>query len=359
MSLLEVVNLYHRYGEREILRGISLMVERGEIFALIGSVGAGKTSLLRLLDLLEVPTRGKIYFAEEDILNSPKLRMEKRRRMAMVFQKPILFNTSVYENIAYPLKIRRYKKKIIKEKVARMLEIVGLRNYQKRNARTLSGGETQRVALAQAMISNPEVLLLDEPVANLDPSSINTVEDLILRFNREQGTTIILATHDMFQAQRLAKRVGVLMNGELVQVGKPDEIFNTPTNAKVAEFVGIENVLEGVVLSNEGGIACIDVNGKVIQGVSNCKPGERVHICIRPESVTLSCFRSPTSARNFLPTRIKRFTFSGPLVKVELECPFLLVALITKKSAEKLKLQQGMEIYASFKATAIHTIRLK
>ncbi|MBC7189209.1 ABC transporter ATP-binding protein [Candidatus Aerophobetes bacterium] len=358
MPILEIVNLFHRYGEKEILRGISLRIEKGEIFALIGPVGAGKTSLLRLINLLDLPTSGKIYFAGEDLLSPPKLRTEKRRKMAMVFQKPVVFNTSVYENIAYPLRIRGYKKKIIREKVAKMLEIVGLQGYEKRNARTLSGGETQRVVLAQAMISSPQLLLLDEPVTNLDLSSILQVENLILKFNREEGTTVILATHDMLQARRLAKRVGVLINGELVQTGSAEEIFFSPANMKVARFVGMENILEGVVLSNKAGIASIKINGKNIEGVSDCKTGEKIYVCIRSDSITLSCSPPSTSARNLLSAKIKRILFSGPLVKVELECPFPLVALITRKSAEELKLQEGMRIYASFKATAIHTIRI-
>lgn len=359
MFLIEVEDLYQRYGSKEVLKGLTLSIEKGEVFALIGPTGAGKSTLLRLLDQLENPVSGKIHFAGKDVSNSPKLRLERRRRMAMVFQKPVVFNASVYDNIAYPLKIRGYKRKSIFKKVSKMLEMVALKGYQKRNARTLSGGETQRVALARAMVTEPEVLLLDEPTANLDPLSVNLIEEIILRFNYEQGTTIVMATHDMSQGQRLANRISVLMEGELIQVDRSSKIFNTPRDIKVAKFVGMENILKGVIISNEDGVVRIDVNEQIIEGISHRQAAEEVYVCIRPEEITLSLLRPSISARNSFPGEISLVAFSGPLVKIKLRCPFPLVALITKKSAEEMELEAGKRVYVSFKATAIHIIGLK
>jgi len=359
MSLIEVVDLHQYYNSKEVLKGITLAIEKGEVFALIGPTGAGKTTLLRLLDQLDNPASGRIYFAGQDVLSSPKFRLEIRRKMAMVFQKPVVFNASVHDNVAYPLKVRGYSRESIFKKVGRMLDVIGLEGFQGRNARTLSGGEAQRVALARAMITEPEVLLLDEPTANLDPVSVNLIEELILRFNREQGTTIVMATHDMSQGQRLAGRIGVLIESELIQVGRAGEIFNTPRNIKVAKFVGVENILKGVITSNEGGIVRINVHDRTIEGISDCQAGEAVYVCTRPEDITLSLLKSSSSARNLFSAEISRLTSSGPLTRVDLDCGFPLVALVTKRSADELELKVGKRVYASFKATAIHVISPK
>ena len=169
MPLIETVDLCRKYGERDILKKTSIRVDQGEVFALIGPTGAGKTTLLRLIDLLEAPTSGRIYFDGIDVTESRGLRFEVRRRMAFVLQKPVVFNMSVYDNIAYGLKWRGKKRGYIAEKVHSILEMVDLTPYKNRNARTLSGGEAQRVAIARAIAIEPEVLLLDEPTANLDP----------------------------------------------------------------------------------------------------------------------------------------------------------------------------------------------
>ena len=158
MSLIEITGLCQRYGEREVLKNINMKVEKGEVFALIGPTGAGKTTLLRLLDLLDTPTSGRIYFDGIDIITSGKVRLEVRRRMAFVLQKPVVFNMSVYDNIAYSLRWRGQKKGDIKQKVNRILEAVGLSADKNRNARTLSGGEAQRVAIARALVIGPEPL---------------------------------------------------------------------------------------------------------------------------------------------------------------------------------------------------------
>jgi len=222
--------------------------------------------------------------------------------------------------------------------------------------RKLSGGEIQRIALAQAMVSDPQLLLLDEPTANLDPVSVDLIEELILSFNKKQGITIVMATHDMSQGERLADRMGVIMEGKLIQVGNPNEIFYTPRNVKVAQFTNRSNILKGVVSQNENGITYVDVDGKIIEGVSNFQADERVYVCIKPEDITLSLSKSKTSARNLFSAKINLMSFSGPLVEVKLRCPFPLLALVTKRSAEEMQLKVGRKVYISFKATAVHII---
>jgi len=357
--VIAVRTVYKRYGDREILKGISFDVQRGEALAVIGPTGAGKTTLLRIIDLLEKPTSGALYIDGVDTGASEKARLDIRRRIGVVFQKPVVFNASVYDNVAYGLKIRGEGRASLHQKVKRALEMVDLSGYEDRRAQTLSGGETQRVALARAIVIQPEVLLLDEPSANLDPVSTAHVEKLILRIIQELNTTLVMATHDMSQGQRLADRIGVLMEGEILQTGEPREIFNRPKSKEIAEFVAVENVIDGIISSSREGVVSMEVGGKVIEGISSFDPGEEVCACIRAEEVTLALSKTPSSARNTFLGQIIRIVSIGPLARVELDCGFPLVALVTRRSAEELDLQSGKDVYASFKATGVHIIKSK
>ena len=355
MSLIEVVGLSHRYGEQVILKNINVGIERGEIFALIGPTGTGKTTLLRLINLLEVPTAGKIYFDGMDITTLGRMKLEVRRRMAFVLQKPVVFNMSIYDNIAYGLKWRVKSRREIKEKVAHLLEVIGLSAIRHKNARTLSGGEAQRVAIARALAVEPEVLLLDEPTANLDPVSTSRVEELISHFHHEM--TIVMATHDMSQGQRLADRIGVIVNGEVVQIGGLRQIFSAPRNREVAEFVGMDNIVDGVIATNEDNVVTIDIGGNVIEAISDYPAGEEVSAGVRPEDITLTLSKARSSARNSFAGEIVAVVSAGPLIRVEVDCGFPLVALVTKKSAEELDLIRGARVFAVFKASAVHVIK--
>ena len=357
MSLIETINLCQRYGERDILKNINLSVDKGEVFTLIGPTGAGKTTLLRLIDLIDVPTSGKIYFDGVDTAESARVRLEMRRRMAFVLQKPVVFNMSVYDNIAYGLKWRGVGKSRLREKVNSVLEVVGLSADKNRNARILSGGEAQRVAIGRAIAIEPEVLLLDEPTANLDPISASRIEELITSIIRHYATTIVMATHDMSQGQRLADRIGVLMNGELLQTGISRDVFTSPGNREVAEFVGVENILDGVIASNEDKVVTIDIGGRFIEAISDYAAGEEVCACVRPEDVTLAPSKVPSSARNSFAGEIARVVAVGPLTRVEMDCGFPLIALVTKRSAEELGLKKGKQVFATFKATSVHVLK--
>lgn len=357
MPLIETVDLRQRYSERDVLKNINLRVERGEVLALIGPTGAGKTTLLRLLDLLEMPASGKIYFEGRDA-TQPRVRLQMRRRMAFVIQKPIVFNTSIYDNIACGLRWRGVEKDSLKQKVSAILEMIGLSASQNRNARTLSGGEAQRVAIARAIVIEPEVLLLDEPTANLDPISAARIEELITSIIHQYHTTIIMATHDMAQGQRLASRIGVLINGEILQTGDPREVFTLPGSREVAEFVSTDNIIDGVIVSGEGGMVGVDIGGgKIIEAVSGYPVGEEVSACVRPENITLTLSKTASSARNSFAGQISGVATMGPLSRIELDCGFRLVALVTRRSAEELALEKGSQVYATFKATAVHILR--
>jgi tungstate transport system ATP-binding protein len=356
MSLIEVTGLNHRYSERAILENINLSVDRGEVLALIGPTGAGKTTLLRIIDLLEVPSAGEIYFDGKCIPRSGKQRLEIRRRMSFIHQKPQVFNLSVYNNVACGLGWRGEERNRIAGKVDHILEMVGLEDYKDRNARTLSGGEAQRVALARSLVLEPEVLLLDEPTANLDPVSTAKIEQLISYVARQRNTTMIMATHDMSQGQQLADRIGVLLDGRLVQTGNATDIFRSPQNEEVAHFVGMENIMEGVIIANNEGIATVNIGGNTIQAVSSYPVEKEVYACIRPEDITLALASTQSSARNSFQAEVIRVATLGPLSRVEINCGFRLIALVTKISVEELNLQAGKEVYAIFKATGVHII---
>lgn len=357
MPLIETVAVSHRYGPRQVLRNIDLKVERGEVLAVIGPNGAGKSTLLRLIDLLEKPSSGNIYFAGMDVTGAGKRQLEVRRRMALVLQKPVVFDASVYDNIACGLKWRSQTSHQIRGRVEHLLELVKLSPFRDKNARTLSGGEAQRVALARAVAFQPEVLLLDEPTANLDPVSAIKMEELIHNIFQQYHTTIIMATHDLAQGRRLANTVAVLVNGEIIQAGRAEEVFGSPLSQEVAEFVGFENIISGVIAASDGEIATINLSGKAIEAISNQAVGEAVYACIRAEDITLAPAKVASSARNSLVGEVTRITLRGSLASIEVNCGFPLIALLTRKSVEMLNLKVGQPVYASFKATAVHVLQ--
>ena len=338
---------------------IDLDIQKGEIFTVIGPSGSGKTTLIRLIDLLDNPTTGKIIFDGVDTTSSEHIRLSIRRRMAMVFQKPAVLNTTVAGNVAFGLKFRGVEKSQIDARVREALDIVGLLHLSERRAVTLSGGEMQRVAIARALVTRPEVLLLDEPTANLDPVNAELIENLILLVHRQFHTTIILSTHDMIQGQRLADRIGVIMDGRIVQIGTTNDIFYQPAGKDIARFVGIDTILKGVVKTNDQGHATIDIGNAVFEAITKSQAGQRVALYIRPEEVTVALKDGDlpkTSVRNQLTGTITKMVPFGPFVRTTIDFGSHLTALVTRRSADELSLAVGMTVIAGVKATAIHVI---
>jgi len=357
VPIIETKDLGQTYERHQVLKDISLKIERGDFLAIIGPTGVGKTTLIRLLDLLEKPSSGQIYFDGIDVTRSGKSRLKARRRMALVQQKPTVFDMSVFSNVACGLKFRHEKKLVVRDKVEHMLELVGMREYRNRNARTLSGGEMQRVAIARALVTEPEVLFLDEPTANLDPTSVAKIEGILARIIGERKSALLMTTHDMAQGQRLAGKIGVLINGEILQIGTPSEIFFSPANMQVAEFVGIENILPGTISGKENELAIISINGVKIQAITGHAEGEAVYIMVRPEDIVFTPSRDVSSARNVFSGEIRSMSSVGPLVRVEVDCGFPLLGVMTMASSQEMGLTIGRVIYASFKATAVHVIK--
>jgi len=239
-AIYQVSNLTKIYQNRCVLDIPQFEVRQGEILALIGPSGSGKSTLLRLLNFLEYPTNGKILFMDACFENGKDMPVEKRRRVTTVFQRPILLNRNVRENVAYGLRLHGHP--ATQAAIDHLLEEVGLERLANQRARTLSGGEAQRVALGRAMALQPDVLLLDEPTANLDPSNVAMIEKIISRLNSQNGTTIVLVTHHIYQAKRLAHRTGFILEGKIIELNDTPKLFQSPKNPRTQAFLHGEMV---------------------------------------------------------------------------------------------------------------------
>ena len=233
-------NVTKEYEGRRVLQAKNLKIEHGEIFGLVGPSGAGKSTLLRLLNFLEPPSSGRIRFLDVEFSANQPMPLPYRRRVTTVFQRPILLNRSVQANVAYGLGLRGLRD--AEGRIEKALEEVGLRHLARQRARTLSGGEAQRVALARAIVLQPHVLLLDEPTANLDPYNVGLIEEIVTRLNRERGTTLVLVTHNVFQAKRLAHRVALMLEGQIIEAAAVTAFFESPQDPRTAAFVRGEMV---------------------------------------------------------------------------------------------------------------------
>ncbi len=228
------------YGDREVLRIDRLEIYEGEILALVGPSGAGKSTLLRLLNFLETPTSGVIRFRDRPFDADHGMPISIQRRVTTVFQRPSLLSRSVSANVHYGLQLRGNRNS--QGRVDEALVQVGLQSMAREKARTLSGGEAQRVALARALVIEPDVLLLDEPTANLDPYNVGLIEQIIGQRNQDRGITVVLVTHNVFQAKRMAQRVALLLEGRIVEIDTVDSFFESPRDPRTAAFIGGEMV---------------------------------------------------------------------------------------------------------------------
>lgn len=228
-------NVTKSYEGREVLNVKSLDIRKGEVLGVVGPSGSGKSTLLRLLNFLEPPSLGNIEFAGYTTNGVGLAPLDIRRRVTTVFQRPILLNTNVYNNVAFGMQIRGQGN--FRKKVHEALERVGLEQVAHQRARTLSGGEAQRVALARALVIEPEVLLLDEPTANLDPYNVGLIERIARELNESNRTTIVLVTHNVFQARRLANRIALFLEGQVVEVASTHDFFNNPQDPRSVAFV--------------------------------------------------------------------------------------------------------------------------
>jgi tungstate transport system ATP-binding protein len=235
-AIYTLSGVQHCYGERTVLRIDSLSIDNGERLCIIGPSGAGKSTLLRLLALLEAPSRGTVcvHINGQDV-SQANATIDDRRLISMAFQHPILLTRSVRDNVAYGLRARGWKN--VDERVETILERVGMMKLADAPAQSLSGGEIQRTALARMLALEPRVILLDEPTANLDPYNVRIIETLLREQIEQFKATVVMATHNMFQAKRLASRVALLMDGELIEIAPVEQFFDSPQDQRTAAYV--------------------------------------------------------------------------------------------------------------------------
>ncbi|HVN54756.1 MAG TPA: phosphate ABC transporter ATP-binding protein [Anaerolineaceae bacterium] len=236
--LFELDEVKKAYAGRVVLNVNNLQLRRGEILGIVGPSGAGKSTLLRLLNFLEYPDQGTLRYRGQVV--TPRLPLDLRREVTTVFQRPALLNASVEENVTYGLGLRG--KRDSRADVSAAIQRMGLEELRHAAARTLSGGEAQRVALARAMVIHPQVLLLDEPTANLDPYNVSLIEGAVREINQREGATVILVTHNVFQARRLAKRVALLLNGQIIELAPTRDFFEAPCDERTRAFVNGEMI---------------------------------------------------------------------------------------------------------------------
>ncbi len=352
--LLQARGLRLSRGGKVVLQDLDLDLASGEILAAVGPNGTGKSTLLQALAGLLPPDEGSLRLDDLDLARASD-RRAWRQRVTLVFQDPLLFDTTVAANLASGLRLRGVPRSERDAKAAHWAARLGLSHLRNRSARTLSGGEAQRTALARALILEPEILFLDEPFSALDAPTREALLQDLGAILRETGTAAVLVTHHLTEALRLADRLAVVMGGTLRQIGPIREVIHRPADAEVADFLGMEALVEGVVTASERGTFTLN-HGLV--GAGEQPVGRRLLVGIRPEHVTLDrTIHGELSARNQLPAIVTRILPQGPFFKVELDAGFFLSAFLTLDALEQLGLEQGSPCVAQVKATAVHVVR--
>ncbi|MFR3962741.1 spermidine/putrescine ABC transporter ATP-binding protein [Eubacterium ventriosum] len=278
-KIIELKNISKNFEDQQVLKGIDLNIYENEFLTLLGPSGCGKTTLLRIIGGFEEPSNGQLIFDGKDISKVPPY----KREVNTVFQKYALFPfLNVADNIAFGLNLKKMDKDVIEKKVRRMLELVGLKGFEKRDVTLLSGGQQQRVAIARALVNEPKVLLLDEPLGALDAKLRKDMQTELKKIQKEVGITFVFVTHDQEEALSMSDTIVVLNDGVIQQIGTPMDIYNEPQNRFVAEFIGESNIIEGNMIKdclvNFDGIdwECVD---------KGFKDNEDIEVVLRPEDM--------------------------------------------------------------------------
>lgn len=298
--IIELVDLTKEYDGHEAVKKINLYIRENEFVTLLGPSGCGKTTTLRLIGGFETPTSGSVMFEGVNINDVPPY----KRRVNTVFQKYALFpHMNVFENIAFGLKIKKMDKDIIQDKVREILAMVNLSGFEKRSVDSLSGGQQQRIAIARALVNEPEVLLLDEPLGALDLKLRKEMQQELKNIQKRLGITFIYVTHDQEEALTMSDTIVVMKQGTIQQIGTPQDIYNEPKNAFVADFIGESNIINGVMIKD---YRVIFAGHEFDCADKGFEPDENVDVVIRPEDIKLM-----HENENLLQGRVQSVTFKG------------------------------------------------
>lgn len=348
--MLRVRDLSKRWGEFSLL-GVNLDIEAKEYFTVLGPTGAGKTLLLELIAGFHSPDRGEIWLDGRELTELPP----EKRGVGFVYQDYSLFpHLTVEENVRFGLDLRRVPRSKVERKVREIMRLLNISHLAKRYPSTLSGGEQQKAALARALVLDPKLLLLDEPLSAVDARTRERLREELKRIHRHSGVTTVHVTHDHEEAALLGDRIGVMSSGRVVQIGKPDEIFRRPRSEFVAGFMGVENILEGRAVTR-GGITRVDVGGGLVIDAVGERRGE-VKVCIRPEDIIVAKRPIRSSGRNLLRGRVTGISDRGTTVRLRIDAGREFAVIITKKSFADMELKVGSRVYLAFKASAVHLI---
>jgi ABC-type Fe3+/spermidine/putrescine transport system ATPase subunit len=325
VSFLRIQNLYKRFNQVVAVDHLNVEIKEGEFFTLLGSSGCGKTTTLRSVGGLEKPDGGEIFLGDKCLASESQrifIKPEKRE-MGMVFQSYALWpHMTVFENVVYPLKLRGIKGSKAEKKVAGVLELVGLEGLQDRPAPALSGGQQQRVALARALVFDPRVLLLDEPLSNLDAQLREEMRRELKALQRRLGITVLFVTHDQIEALSLSDRIAIMKFGRLEQMGSPEEVYYHPATAFVRDFLGKTFLLPGKVRGINDHQINVEIQQPEATPIAIPRPkasssgnglpevGQAVMVAIRPEQVEL-WGKAPEGKANIVPARLEAVHFLG------------------------------------------------
>ena len=345
-------------GRAPIRARIAYPVEAATVLILFGPSGSGKTTILRSIAGLEWPEEGRIRFVSRTWLDTASdIRIPPQdRQIGYMAQDYALFpNYTVTGNIAYGLGEMAPGDR--KKRVEEMVELFQLRGFEKAKPRELSGGQQQRVALARAVAPRPQLLLLDEPLSALDAPTRLQLRGELRSLLRQLALPSIIVTHDWAEALTLGDRIAVIVDGDVLQTGLPQDVFSRPANADVARVVGIETVVQGRIAKAVDGLATVEVGSVSLTAVGTSEMGPEVFVCIRAEDVTVERVGAgETSARNHLNGTVRAINFLGALARVTIDCGFILTALITRSALTDLQLAVGTSVRAAFKAGSVHLI---
>ncbi|MGN7980180.1 ABC transporter ATP-binding protein [Burkholderia sp. 22313] len=354
-NFVQIVDAVKKFGETEVVRNVNLTVRQGELFALLGSSGSGKSTLLRMLAGLETVTSGKILIDGEDLAQMPPY----KRPVNMMFQSYALFpHMSVESNVAFGLKQEGTPKAELKARVAAALELVQMGKYAKRKPHQLSGGQQQRVALARSLVKRPKVLLLDEPMSALDKQIRQRTQIELVNILKKVGVTCIMVTHDQEEAMTMANRLAVMSEGQIVQIGSPNEVYEYPNSRFSAEFIGSTNLFDGVTVEDEPDhvyIESAELPSRLYVSHGITGPlGMPVTVSVRPERIALTR-KPPEGAFNWARGKIGNIAYMGgySLYHVKLDAGKTVIANVSSLAITELDTPSlGDEIYVRWSATA-------
>lgn len=313
---IAVSSLKKKYGALTVIEDLNLDIKKGEFISLLGPSGSGKTTLLMILAGFEKATSGSVSLDGTHIENLPP----HKRGLGVVFQNYALFpHMTVAENIAFPLKMRRYSRSIIKQKVQKALDMVQLSDYGKRRPTEMSGGQQQRIALARALVFEPRVILMDEPFGALDKQLREQMQLDIRDMHKRLGLTVVFVTHDQSEALTMSDRIAVFNKGNIEQIGTPLEIYEKPKTDFVAQFIGETNLIKGIVASIDDNFIRMKINDTELKvtKINSVKLGEEIAISLRPEWITLS--KSPLANDNMLPGKVRDTVYRGEHTRIDVD----------------------------------------